>query len=119
MPESDHSISLGAPGKGWKKVDTTTSMKDQPKIDPSVELTHSIDGLYAVPKIGALPRPIERDLSMTQLLKQLIVGQDGATMVEYAMMLALIGAALITAVTALSTSIGSKFTSVSTTLSGS
>jgi pilus assembly protein Flp/PilA len=56
---------------------------------------------------------------MTRTIQRLMVGEDAATMVEYAMMLALIGAALITAVTAMSTSIGSKFTSVSTTLSGS
>ena len=56
---------------------------------------------------------------MLDRLAQLLVGEEGATMVEYALMVALIGAALVTVVTTLKTSIGSKFTSVSTTLSGS
>ena len=56
---------------------------------------------------------------MTKFMKQLIAGEEGATMVEYALMVALIGAALVGVVTTLSTSIGSKFTSVSTTISGS
>ena len=56
---------------------------------------------------------------MTKFLKQLFAGEEGATMVEYALMVALIGAALVTVVTTLSSSIGSKFTSVSNTVSGS
>ena len=40
-------------------------------------------------------------------------------MVEYALMVALIGAALVTVVTSLKTAINGKFTSVSTTISGS
>ena len=56
---------------------------------------------------------------MTDLLKSLISAEDGATMVEYALMVALIAAALVTVVQGLSTSIGSNFTSVGTTVSGS
>lgn len=56
---------------------------------------------------------------MSMLLRKFAVGEEGATMAEYAIMLALIGAALVTSVTALATSVGSKFTSVSTTVSGS
>ena len=56
---------------------------------------------------------------MTKFLKQLFAGEEGATMVEYALMVALIGAALVGVVQTLSTGIGSKFTSVSTTISGS
>jgi len=56
---------------------------------------------------------------MTNFMKQLFAGEEGATMVEYALMVALIGAALVTVVTTLGTSISSKFTSVSTTISGS
>ena len=56
---------------------------------------------------------------MSNLLKSLISDEDGATMVEYALMVALIAAALVTIVGTLGTSIGSKFTSVSGTISGS
>jgi len=51
---------------------------------------------------------------MTNVLKRLVDGEEGATMVEYA----LIGAALITVVTALGSAIGGKFSSVSTTITG-
>jgi pilus assembly protein Flp/PilA len=56
---------------------------------------------------------------MTRLFKDFLEGEEGATMVEYALMVALIGAALVTVVTALKTSIDNKFTSVSSTISGS
>jgi pilus assembly protein Flp/PilA len=52
-------------------------------------------------------------------IKQLVIGEEGATMVEYALMVALIGAALVTVVTTLHTSISTKFTSVSNTIGGS
>jgi len=55
---------------------------------------------------------------MTNVLKRLVDGEEGATMVEYALMVALIGAALITVVTALGSAIGGKFSSVSTTITG-
>lgn len=55
---------------------------------------------------------------MTNFLKQLIAAEDGATMVEYALMVALIGAALVTVVTSLGTAISGKFTSVATTITG-
>jgi pilus assembly protein Flp/PilA len=55
---------------------------------------------------------------MSHLLRRLASGEDGATMVEYALMVALIGAALVTVVTALGTTIGTKFTSVGNSISG-
>ena len=53
---------------------------------------------------------------MTRFLKSLIVEEDGATMVEYALMVALIAAAAITVVGALSTALNTKFTSVTTAI---
>ena len=53
---------------------------------------------------------------MTRFLKQLMVGEEGATMVEYALMIALIAAALIGTVTTLSGAISSKFASTTTAL---
>ena len=55
---------------------------------------------------------------MRNMIKNFIKQEEGATMVEYALMVALIAAALITAVTTLSGNIGSKFTSVGTTIAG-
>ncbi len=55
---------------------------------------------------------------MTNFLKSLIADEDGATMVEYALMVALIGAALVGIVTTLSGAIGTKFTTVSGNISG-
>ena len=55
---------------------------------------------------------------MINFLKQFATDEDGATMVEYALMVALIGAALVTVVTTLGSSISTKFSSVSTTISG-
>ena len=55
---------------------------------------------------------------MRSIIKNLFVGEDGATMVEYALMVALIGAALVSVVTTLSGAISTKFSSVSTTISG-
>jgi pilus assembly protein Flp/PilA len=48
-----------------------------------------------------------------------LASEDGATMVEYALMVALIGAALVTIVSTLGTTIGTSFTSVSNTVSAS
>jgi pilus assembly protein Flp/PilA len=56
---------------------------------------------------------------MIKLAKQLFAGEEGATMVEYALMVALIGAALVGVVTTLGSSISTKFSSVSNTISGS
>ena len=55
---------------------------------------------------------------MTNFLKKLYTGEEGATMVEYALMVALIGAALITVVGTLSTAISGKFSTVSTAVTG-
>jgi pilus assembly protein Flp/PilA len=56
---------------------------------------------------------------MAALLRRLVSDEEGATMVEYAMMVALIAAALVTAVTNLKTSVSNKLTFVSNTISGS
>jgi pilus assembly protein Flp/PilA len=56
---------------------------------------------------------------MARFLGDFLVQEEGATMMEYAVMLALIGAALVASVTTLSTTLSAKFTSVSNTLSGS
>jgi pilus assembly protein Flp/PilA len=53
---------------------------------------------------------------MIRCLKNLWTGEEGATMVEYALLVALIGAALVVVVTNLSSSIGTTFTFVSTTV---
>ena len=50
-------------------------------------------------------------------IKALWDGEEGATMVEYALMIALIGAALITVVGTLKTAISGKLTDVSTAVS--
>jgi pilus assembly protein Flp/PilA len=55
---------------------------------------------------------------MIKFFKQLVAGEEGATMVEYALMVALIAAVLVTAVTSLGTNISAKFTSVSSTIAG-
>ena len=57
--------------------------------------------------------------TMAAFFKRLVLDEEGATMVEYALMVALIAAALVTVVTNLKTAISGKFTSVSTTISGS
>ncbi len=56
---------------------------------------------------------------MSNLMKSLIGGEEGATMVEYALMVALIAAALIVVVQGLSSAIGGNFSTVGTTISGS
>jgi Flp pilus assembly pilin Flp len=56
---------------------------------------------------------------MKAILKRLYMEEEGATMVEYAMMLALIGAALVTALTSLANAMGGKFTTVSAAISAS
>ncbi len=55
---------------------------------------------------------------MTKFFKSLMVEEDGATMVEYALMVALIAAALVTTVKALSTTISGQFGALSTSLGG-
>ena len=54
---------------------------------------------------------------MTHFLKNLIAGEEGATMVEYALMVALVGAALVGIVTTLGTNIGTTFTGVGNAVS--
>ena len=55
---------------------------------------------------------------MARFVKRLLVEDEGATMVEYALMIALIGAALVGTVTALAGNITTKFTAVGSTISG-
>ena len=55
---------------------------------------------------------------MRKFMKSLLVGEEGATMVEYALMVALIGAALITVVGTLKTAISGQFSSVATAVTG-
>src|SRR4051794_4702583 len=56
------------------------------------------------------------ETAMIRFMKALLVEEDGATMVEYALMVALIAAAAITVVGTLSTNLNGKFTSVSTAI---
>jgi pilus assembly protein Flp/PilA len=56
---------------------------------------------------------------MTKFAKRLFASEEGATMVEYALMVALIGAALVGIVTTLSGSMSTKFSLVSTAIAGS
>ncbi len=56
---------------------------------------------------------------MVRLIDRLMVNEEGATMLEYCVMLALIGAALVASVTALSSAVSAKFTTVASGLSGS
>ncbi len=57
---------------------------------------------------------------MERFLKRLTAGEGGATMVEYALMVALIAAVAVAAVTTLGTTVNSKFTPVNgSTPSGS
>ena len=55
---------------------------------------------------------------MKTFFKNLIVGEEVATMVEYALMVALIGAALITVVGTLKRAISGQFASVATAVTG-
>jgi pilus assembly protein Flp/PilA len=49
---------------------------------------------------------------MSRFFRSLLVEEDGATMVEYALMIALIAAVAVTAVTLIGTNVSSKFDSV-------
>ena len=55
---------------------------------------------------------------MRKFFKALVLGEEGATMVEYALMVALVAAALITVIGTLTTAISGKFTSVATSVTG-
>jgi pilus assembly protein Flp/PilA len=50
---------------------------------------------------------------MTDLTRRLVRGQDGATAAEYAIMAALLGTALVTALTSLGDAIGGRLSTVS------
>lgn len=54
---------------------------------------------------------------MRNFLKRLMTEEEGATMVEYALMVALIAAAAVAAVQGLSTALNGKFESVGTSIS--
>ncbi len=55
---------------------------------------------------------------MKDLLKRLVANEDGATMVEYALMVALIAAVAVAAVTSLGSTINSKFGGINTSIGG-
>lgn len=54
---------------------------------------------------------------MRQFITRLVSEEDGATMVEYALMVGLIAVAIIGAVTTLGSNISTKFTDVGTKVS--
>ena len=54
---------------------------------------------------------------MAVTLRRLAVGEEGATMVEYGLLVALIAAALVRVVASLNSSISWRFTTVANTLS--
>jgi Flp pilus assembly pilin Flp len=53
---------------------------------------------------------------MARLARNLIADEDGATMVEYVLLIVFIGAALVVSLGTLKNALGGKFTSVGTTL---
>ena len=55
---------------------------------------------------------------MLEKIKNFVKEEEGATMVEYALLVALIGAALVAIITTLRGSIGELFTTVSEELGG-
>ena len=56
---------------------------------------------------------------MTRFLKNLIADEEGATMVEYALMIGLVGAALVGIVTTLGKNVGKTFTGVGSSVASS
>jgi pilus assembly protein Flp/PilA len=64
---------------------------------------------------------LEESLSMSKLIaaaRSFVAGEEGATMVEYGLMVALIAAVCIAVVTTLGTNIQAKFQSVSDAVGG-
>jgi len=53
---------------------------------------------------------------MTKLFARFLKNEDGATAIEYGLIAALIGVAIITAVTTVGTELGTTFTSISAKL---
>jgi Flp pilus assembly pilin Flp len=53
---------------------------------------------------------------MARLVMNLIANEDGATMVEYVLLIVLIAAAMVVSLGTLKTALNGKFTSVTTTL---
>ena len=51
-------------------------------------------------------------------LRKFVSDDSGATMVEYALMVALIAAVCVTAVTAVGTAVSGKFTAIATNIGG-
>ncbi len=56
---------------------------------------------------------------MMAFLKRLAVGEEGATTVEYAMLIAILAAGAVSAITSVKTGINTKFTTVSNVIAGS
>jgi len=57
-------------------------------------------------------------INIIRSVRSFVQAEEGATMVEYGLMIALIAAAGITVVTTLGTTIAGKFTTVSTAVGG-
>ena len=55
---------------------------------------------------------------MTTLMRRLLDEEEGATIVEYGLMLVLIALAVLTAGRAMSTAVNTRFTNMTTTLGG-
>ena len=53
---------------------------------------------------------------MKAFIKKLVAGEEGATMVEYGLIVALIGVVVAVAVTTLGTNLSSKFNGVATSV---
>jgi pilus assembly protein Flp/PilA len=56
--------------------------------------------------------------NLKQLMNNLIVEESGQDLIEYALVAALVGLGAVASMRSLSTSIGSAFTSIGTTLTG-
>ena len=62
--------------------------------------------------------PIERDIPMTKFVSQFMSDESGATAIEYGLIAALIAVVIISAVTALGSTIKTKFNDVVTGMGG-
>jgi pilus assembly protein Flp/PilA len=54
--------------------------------------------------------------SLSRILLAFVRDESGASMVEYGLMVALVAAACVTAVTALGTAVGTEFTTITTSI---
>ncbi len=56
--------------------------------------------------------------TLTSSIRRFLVSEDGPTAVEYALMVALIAVAAVTAVTTLGSNVSAKFDNIATTIGG-